>query len=160
MLSDFNGKLLHDFIPMGESISKHYGLNTFSPFLNHEVISSALKLPLSQKYEPKTQKGKLILRKISQRLGIKHLDKKRGFSPSLFFDWKKHGKDICNSYIMKKDCYIFQKKLINYNWVLRAFERIENDGDIRYLNRLISILALEIWYRIFIVKDMNWSKKL
>ena len=37
---------------------------------------------------------------------------------------------------------------------------IENDGDIRYLNRITSILALEIWYRIFIKKDLNPKKNL
>ena len=61
---------------------------------------------------------------------------------------------------MKKNSYIFKKKLVNFNWVLRAFERVENDGDIRYLNRMISILALEIWYRIFITKEMKPSQRL
>ena len=41
-----------------------------------------------------------------------------------------------------------------------AIEKIKNDGDNRCLNRLISILALEIWCRIFISKDMKPSKKL
>ena len=61
---------------------------------------------------------------------------------------EKVGKHICKSYIMHKNARIFQKKLINYNWVLRAYERVEQDGDIRYLNRLISILALEVWCRL------------
>ena len=61
---------------------------------------------------------------------------------------------------MQKDSNIYQQKLINYNWVLDAVEKIENDGDIRYLNRIISILALEIWYRIFILKEIKSSKKL
>ena len=78
----------------------------------------------------------------------------RGESP------KKNGKKICNSYIMQKDSNIFQQKLINYDWDLDAVEKIENDGDIRYLNRIISILALEIWYRIFILKEIKSSKKL
>ena len=43
---------------------------------------------------------------------------------------------------------------------LQAFEKAEYDGDIRYINRLISILALEIWYQIFISKTMNPQKKL
>ena len=93
----------------------------------------------------KSKKGKLVLRKISKRLGINHIDDKRGFSPSILFDWKKNGKKICNSYIMQKDSNIFQQKLINYDWVFDAIEKIENDGDIRYLNRIISILALEMW---------------
>ena len=160
MLADFNGKLIHDFIPLGNTIAKHYGLKSFSPFLNDDVISFGLKLPISQKYNSKTKKGKLVLRKISKRLKINHIDDKHGFSPSILYDWKKNGKNICYSYIMQKDSNIFQQKLINYNWVLDAVEKVENDGDIRYLNRIVSILALEIWYRLFISKELKSSKKL
>ena len=159
-LSDFNGKLIHDFIPLGETIAKHYNLKSFSPFLTNDVISFGTKLPISQKYVPKTKTGKLVLRKISKRLGINHLDEKRGFSPSILYDWEKNGKDICNSYIMQKDSNIFQQKLINYDWVLHAVDKVENDGDIRYLNRLISVLALEIWYRVCVLKEMKPSKQL
>ena len=160
MLADFNGKLAHDFIPMGNSIAKYYGIQNFSPFLDNEVISFGLSLDTSEKYDRNSKKGKLVLRKIAKKLGIEHIEEKRGFSPSILFDWKKHGREICNQYILKKDSYIFQKKIINYNWVLRSYEKVENDGDIRYLNRLVSILALEIWYRIFISKEMNPKKKL
>ena len=160
MLADYNGKLVHDFIPLGNTIAKHYGLKSFSPFQNNDVISFGLKLPISQKFDTKSKKGKLVLRKISKRLGIDHIDDKRGFSPSILFDWKKNGKKISNSYIMQKDSNIFKQKLINYDWLLEAVDKVENDGDIRYLNRIISILALEIWYRIFILKEMKPSKKL
>ncbi len=158
LLADFNGKLLYDFIPTGKAISEYHNISIVSPFLNQEMINHGTKLDMSQKYDPKSQKGKLVLRKITKRLDIKHIDNKVGFSPSILYDWKEHGKNICTKYILKKDSYIFQKKLINYDWVLQAVEKIESDGDIRYLNRLISILALEIWYRIFISKDLNPSK--
>ena len=160
MLADFNGKLTYDFIPLGDTIAQRYDLKSFSPFLNNKVIRHGLKLPASQKYDSKTKKGKLVLRKISKRLGINHIDEKRGFSPGILFDWKKNGKKICNSYIVQKDSNIFQQKLIDYDWVLDAIEKVENDGDVRYLNRLISILSLEIWYRVFVLKEMKVSKKL
>ncbi len=99
MLADFNGKLLHDFIPTGNA--------------------------------------------------------KHGFSPSLIFDWKKFGKDIFMANAFEKKSNIYTKKIINRDWIIHALERIENDGDIRYLNRITSILALEIWYKIFIKKDLS-----
>lgn len=160
MLADFNGKLLFDFIPTGNAIFNHYNIKGLQIFLDPELVKFGLHLPMEEKYDGKNQKGKLILRKITNRLGVAHIEEKRGFSPGLFLDWKKHGKQICQTYLLEKNSHIFKKKLINFNWVLRAFERVENDGDIRYLNRLISILALEIWYRIFITKEMNSSKKL
>lgn len=160
MLADFNGKLLYDFIPAGKTIYDSYNIDHIPLFLEQKLVKFALSLPLNQKYDSKKQKGKLILRKIAKRLEIDHIEQKRGFSPNLLFDWKDKGRKICQNYILQKDSYIFRNKLINYNWVIRAFERVENDGDIRYLNRLISILALEIWYRIFITNEMKRNHKL
>ena len=83
---------------------------------------------------------------------------KRGFSPSLIFDWQKFGKEIFMKYAFEKKSNIYTKKIINRDWVFQALELIEKDEDIRYLNRITSILALEIWYRIFIKKDLNPRK--
>lgn len=160
MLADYNGKLIFDFIPTSKSISEYYKLKISSIFLDDSLIPYALSLPVSQKYDRKKNKGKLILRKIARRLNVEHLEEKRGFSPGLYFDWKIKGKKICEKYLLDEKSNIFSNKLINYNWVLRSFETVDNDGDIRYLNRLISILALEIWYRLFITKEINSSKKL
>ncbi len=160
MLADYNGKLLYDFIPTSREIGNFYNSNITSIFLDDQISSFGNSLKLYNKYDPKQNIGKLVLRKITERLGVEHIKEKRGFSPGLFFDWKKNGKSICNSYIMQKDSNIFQQKLINFDWVLKAVEKIEDDGDVRYLNRIISILALEIWYRIFILKEMKSSKKL
>jgi len=160
MLADFNGKLLYDFIPTAKEIASNYNLNSNSLFLDSKIINFGLSLPSKQKYNHKLNKGKLILRDIAKRYEIDHIEHKKGFSPSLWFDWQKNGKKIFEKFVLDKDSNIFKNKLINYNWVLRAFERVENDGDIRYLNRLISLLALEIWYRIFINKDLDKNTKL
>jgi asparagine synthase (glutamine-hydrolysing) len=160
MLADFNGKLLHDFIPTAKEIASNYNLNSNSLFLKSKIINFGLSLPSKQKYDYKLNKGKLILRDIAKRYKIDHIEHKKGFSPSLWFDWQNNGKKIFEKFVLEKDSNIFKNKLINYNWVLRAFERIENDGDIRYLNRLISLLALEIWYRIFVNKDLDKNTKL
>jgi len=160
MLADFNGKLLHDFIPTGKAIYNHYKVDGISFYLDNDLINFAMHLPLRQKYDIKNKKGKLILRKIAKRLKVEHIEEKRGFSPSLLFDWKKYGKPICESYLLDKKSHIFQKRLINYNWVIRSFEKVDNDLDIRYLNRMITILALEIWFRLFITKEIKPNKKL
>jgi len=154
MLADFNGKLLHDFIPTGKAICQHYKLIGYSAFLDYFVINYGLALPTDQKYNQKTQLGKLTLRKIAKRIGVEHIQQKKGFSPDLWFDWKNYGKKICETYLLNRDSKIYREKIINPNWVVRTFEKVNDDGDIRYLNRLISVLALEIWYNIFITKDM------
>ena len=160
MLADINGKLLNDFIPTGDAIKKYYKMERFSPFLDKDVRSFALGLPISSKYNLKTDQGKLILRQINNRLKLKPMKEKHGFSPSLIFDWQKFGKDIFMQYAFEKKSNIYSKNIINHDWMIHALERIENDGDIRYLNRITSILALEIWYRIFIKKDLNHKRSL
>ena len=51
-------------------------------------------------------------------------------------------------------------KIINPNWVFTAFKKIELDRDIRYLTKLVSVLGLEIWLRVFVTKELNANKKL
>ena len=160
VLADFNGKLIYDFIPTAKAIGEFYNCNISSIFLDPQVISYGHSLRMSDKYDVKQNKGKLVIRKIAKRLGVKHLDEKRGFSPGLYFDWKQKGKKICESILLDESSHIYTQKIINYNWIIRSFEKVENDGDIRYLNRLISILALEIWYRVFYTKEISGSKKL
>ena len=160
MLADFNGKLLHDFIPTGNSIASYYNVERFSPFLDNEVRSFGLGLPTRAKYNHVTNQGKIVLRQINKRLKVKFMRSKHGFSPSLIFDWQKFGKEIFMKYAFEKKSNIYTKKIISRDWVIHALEHIENDGNIRYLNRITSILALEIWYRIFIKKDLSHKKSL
>jgi len=160
MLADFNGKLVFDFIPTGKAISSYYDIKSIPIFLEKSLVDFALKLPLNQKYDQKTIKGKLVLRKIAKRLGVRHIEEKKGFSPSLLFDWQQNGKSITESFLLNKKNNVYRKNLINYEWVLKAFEKVESDGDIRYLNRLISILALEIWIQIFVTNELKSTKKL
>jgi len=160
MLADYNGKLLYDFIPLGKTISSFYKITNFPIFLDPEIVYFASKISLDQKYNHSKDKGKLLLREISKRLGIKHFEQKKGFSPGLLIDWKSHGKDISKQFLQEKYSHIYKHGLINFDWVQKAFQIVDNDGDIRYLNRLISILALEIWYRLEITHEMKPSTKL
>ena len=160
MLADFNGKLSFDFIPTGKSISQYYKIKSIPIFLDESLMKFSKKLSLQQKYDNKNNQGKLVLRKISKRLGINHIDEKKGFSPSLLFDWQQNGKSISESFLLNKKSQIYKKNLINYDWVVKAFDKVEFDGDIRYLNRLISILALEIWIKIFITHELKNNSKL
>ena len=158
-LADFNGKLMCDFIPTAKSISNYYNIQNFSPFLNSDVIRFGFSLPLTQKYLSNTGQGKIVLRRIAKRYEIPHIESKQGFSPSLLNDWNKNGKKLFDSLVMNDKANIFKQKLIDYNWVVSSFEKLSQDGDIRYLNRLISILSLEIWYKMIILKEFNQNHK-
>ncbi len=154
-LADYNGKLLCDFIPTSNSITDYYKIDSFSPFLDKNVMNFSISLPLHQKFHQNTNKGKIILRKIAKRYEIPHIESKKGFSPALWNDWETNGKKIFESIIMTEKANIFKYNLIDYNWVVSSFEKLSQDGDIRYLNRLISIMALEIWYKMIILKEFD-----
>ena len=158
-LADYNGKLSCDFVPSAKAISDYYGIQNFSPFLNSDVIKFGINLPLHQKFTRGSNKGKITLRKIAQRYKIPHIEKKQGFSPALWIDWEKNGKKLFDSLILTENANIFKQKLIDYNWIVSAFEKLSQDGDIRILNRLISIMALEIWYKMIILKEFDQNHK-
>lgn len=160
MLADYNGKLLHDFIPTSRAICKHYDLKGIFPFLDSSVRKFGFSLKINEKYDEKTEKGKLVLRRITDNLKTKHIDEKRGFSPELWYDWKNYGKKIFEKYVLSKESEVIKNDMINPKWIHTAFEYTENDGSIRYLNRLTSILAIEIWIRTFISKEMTVDDKL
>tara|TARA_B100001540_G_scaffold117228_2_gene105129 strand:- start:5285 stop:6487 length:1203 start_codon:yes stop_codon:yes gene_type:complete len=160
MLADFNGKLLFDFIPLAKSVCSYHNIRGYSIFLDPNVISFGESISVTQKFNRKTLKGKLILRDISKRFEIPHIDTKKGFSPSLLIDWKNNGKDISEIFLKEKNSNIYKLGLINYDWVQKALRIVNNDGDIRYLNRLISIFSLEIWLKVIILKEMKSSTKL
>jgi len=158
-LADFNGKLLYDFIPTSKAISNYHNTESFSPFLDSNVINFGLKLPTHQKYSHNRKIGKLVLRKIAKRYDIPHIENKQGFSPALWIDWERNGKKLFDSLVMTEKANIFKQKLIDYNWTISSFEKLSQDGDIRYLNRLISILALEIWYKLIILKEIDHNHR-
>ena len=115
---------------------------------------------MKKKFNPESKLGKIPLREICKDNNISHIPNKKGFSPSLLFDWKKNGKEICQKFIFSQNAEIYKKNIINYDWVMSSLEKIENDGDVRYLHRIISILALEIWIKIFVTNELKSNKKL
>jgi len=47
---------------------------------------------------------------------------------------------------------------INSEWVSKYISN--KDLEARYVNKFLGLLAFEIWYRIFITKEMNDDEKL
>ena len=39
------------------------------------------------------------------------------------------------------------------NWISKYID--QNDLDVRYINKFFGLLAFEIWYRLFITKEMK-----
>ena len=46
------------------------------------------------------------------------------------------------------------------DWIKKHLKKLDEKPDVRYVNKFLGLLAFEIWYRIFVTKEMNSDVKL
>ena len=157
-LADYNGKLRHDWIPALEKIHDYFKLKGFMPILNDQLINYSCTIPTNQKYDFLNNKGKLIFREILTARKLTIQEGKRGFSPDLFGFWKNFGKEIVSSYL--DDARIVREGFVNEEWIIKSKKIVREKHDIRYINKLLSVLSFEIWYRLFVSKELKSTDQL
>ena len=159
-LADINGKLLYNWIPLNSSFHNFFNLKPITPILSKELMQYAPHLKNSIKYNQKTNIGKLPLREIlSEQISPNLITpNKQGFSVNTINLWNSFGKEICHHYL--DNARIVKDKWINEDWIKKHLKRIDEKMDVRYVNKFLGLLAFEIWYRIFITKEMNAETKL
>jgi len=150
--ADYNGKLMYDWVPALDKIHSHFGITSVTPILDKEIIKFSCKVSPEEKYDFKTNQGKLILRKILLNKKISINNSKRGFTPNLIQFWKNYGNEIVQTYL--KNSRISEENYINESWIFTSIEKA-NTYDIRYINKLLSVLSFEVWYRLFITKEIK-----
>ena len=157
-LADYNGKLLHNMQPLYSSIHEHFDIQNITPIQNNQSIKLSCQIPNSMKYDYKTNSGKILLRHLAEKFDIKNLisSKKQGFSVNTVNMWNSYGKMIFLHYFDKSR--LIEDKILNLNWIEKYVNK--STIDVRYVNKLLGILALEIWYRLFITQDLNSNEKL
>ena len=157
-LADFNGKLLFNMIPLYEKFHTNFGLKYFAPLLSDDVISFSSKLPSSLKYDHNEKIGKILLRQLLKKYKIDDLilKHKQGFSVNTENLWKNYGQDLCKHFFDKSR--IVTDGWINSDWISKYINN--RDLEIRYINKFFGLLAFEIWYRLFVTKDMHKDEKL
>jgi len=157
-LADYNGKLLHNMQPLYSSIHEHFDIQNITPIQNNQSIKLSCQIPNSMKYDYKTNSGKILLRHLVEKFDIKNLisSKKQGFSVNTVNMWNSYGKMIFLHYFDKSR--LIEDKILNLNWIEKYVNK--STIDVRYVNKLLGILALEIWYRLFITQDLDSNEKL
>jgi asparagine synthase (glutamine-hydrolysing) len=156
LLADYNGKLLHDFIPTNDKYYRFYKIRGASPLLDNDVIDLAISIPSEIRYNLASNIGKSplreILRRSAPRFGM-YGSPKVGYGMNLINLWTNSGREIVNT--MLDNGRIFEDYLIDKNWYYRTLKRIEENLDIRYISKILQLLSLEVWYRIFVTAEMN-----
>ena len=157
-LADYNGKLLYNFNPVNTRILNHFGVEGISPLLSDNIISFATHIPSFQKYDIGKNLGKLPLRELLKRYNAISFvsDQKLGFNVDTKNLWESYGKSICTEYLL--DSSIVNDGWINKKWITSHINR--SDLDVRYINKFLGLLAFEIWYRLFVTKEMNANTRL
>ena len=158
LLADYNGKLLHNMQPLYSLIHKHFGVTNITPIHNNETIRFSCKLATSKKYIFSTNTGKIPLVDLIEKYGLTNLisQKKQGFSVNTVNMWNSYGQQIAEYYL--DDARIVKNNYINKDWIAKYLKKQEI--DVRVVNKLLGLLALEIWYRLFITKEMKGNEKL
>jgi len=157
-LADYNGKLTHNMQPLYQLIHEYFSIRNITPIQNEELLRYSCQLPNNQKYDYSTNSGKILLVNLLQKFNIKSIvsPKKQGFSVNTINLWNSYGKEIFLHFFDKSR--LVEDKIINPNWIDKHISK--NNLDNRYVSKFLGILALEIWYRLLITKEMNENEKL
>ncbi|HJR83779.1 MAG TPA: asparagine synthase C-terminal domain-containing protein [Nitrososphaeraceae archaeon] len=153
-LADYNGKLIYDFVPTNDKFFSHLGIAGISPILDNKIIDMSLRIPPSVKFNKESNTGKVPLREILSGLDSKNVsDTKIGFGMDLKKLWTSGAKEIVISTL--SNASIFRDKIINSDFYNRSIKRIDETGDLRYISKMLQLLSLEIWYKMFVTFESN-----
>jgi len=157
-LADYNGKLLYNFNPTNSRLTDYFEMNSLTPLLNNKLLSTAPHIATKYKYDIDNEIGKLPLRGILAKNNAESLitKEKLGFSVNTINLWKSYGHDLCKEFL--DNSRAVKDGWINNDWIIKHIDN--SDLDVKYINKFLGILALEIWFRIFITKEMSGHESL
>jgi asparagine synthase (glutamine-hydrolysing) len=90
---------------------------------------------------------------------LKYVGKKKlGFGMDLITLWDRYGAKLSTEYL--EDAMICEEQLIDRDWLRSSLHGLKKNKDLRYVNKILHLLSLEIWYRVFVSKTLSPSKKL
>lgn len=153
-LADYNGKLIYDFVPTNYKLFNYLGVKGISPILDNKIIDMSLRIPPLVKFNKESNMGKIPLREILSGLDSKNVsDTKIGFGMDLKKLWTSSAKEIVTSTL--SNASVFRDKIISSDFYDRSIRRIEETGDLRYISKMLQLLSLEIWYKMFITFELS-----
>ncbi len=153
-LADYNGKLIYDFVPTNCKLFNYLGVTGISPILDNKIIDMSLRIPPLVKFNKESNMGKIPLREILSGLDSKNVsDAKIGFGMDLKKLWTSSAKEIVISTL--SNASVFRDKIISSDFYDRSIKRIEETCDLRYISKMLQLLSLEIWYKMFITFELS-----
>lgn len=153
-IADYYGKLMYDFVPTQNKFLDYFNLIGIAPLLEPSIIDMAFKMSPSLKYNYTKNIGKIPLRKIISIQTDHNISQtKLGFSLDLKNLWTRSAKEIVTSTLDRGQ--IFESRIISRDFYIRSLKRIEDTFDVRYISKLLHLLSLEVWYKMFITSEIR-----
>jgi len=158
LLADYNGKLLYNFSIINTSINRFFNIKSVTPLLSQEIIQYVTKISNQFKYDTKNDVGKLLLRELTKKYNLDSVltTEKLGFNVNTINLWKNYGQRLCKYYLL--DSRIIKDGWINFEWINHHIN--EKDLNVWYVNKFLGLLSFEIWYRLFVTKEIDSNTKL
>lgn len=136
LMADYNGKLVHDFLPTTKKISDWYEIPIISPIL--ELKDWATHIPTEKKFNG--LKGKLVLRDICKNIDLPVNERKIGYSVDIVKDYTEN-RFLYNQ--MFKDRPEELWDYINPKWFSKHLDNL----TVPYVNKYMQILALAYYLK-------------
>ena len=76
---------------------------------------------------------------------------KLGFNVNPISLWNNHGHQICKEFL--NESRVVSDGWISGDWVQKYID--SSNLDVKYVNKFFGILAFEIWYRLFVTKEID-----
>ena len=76
---------------------------------------------------------------------------KLGFNVNTINLWKSYAHNLCKEFL--DNSRLVKDSWINNDWIQKHIDN--SDLDVKYVNKFLGLLALEIWYRLFVTKEMS-----
>lgn len=153
-MADYHGKLMHDFVPTNTKLFEYFKLQGIAPLLDPSIVDISVKIPPTSKYDRIRNIGKIPLRNIIRKHAVgMPSDNKIGFGMDLPSLWNRIGNEIVVSTL--DNGRIFEDKLIQKDFYYRSLKRISDTLDVRYISKMLQLLSLELWYKMFVTFEIS-----
>lgn len=148
---DVKTRLADLYILQYDKLTAAHGLNWYSPFLNKEIMEYAASLPEPDQLQ-EAQMGQYLKAIFKNTLPANVLNRPKQSRPNFLSDWMEEGK-ILPLFKKLRGGVLVEAGLISDDWLdaqLSSTQRCH--AMFRYL---WAILALEVWFRLFIYRPIE-----
>ncbi len=155
LATDFNAKMIYDFLPVDDAMSMAHSVETRVPYLDNELVDLAFEIPFSDKF--RDGKGKVILAQaMSSRLPRIVLEKrKQGFGPNPYEIYKNELRYYAENYLPLG--FSVKRGLVSLDWVKSVLGKDPSYDAVAEYNKLWDCLGLEVFLRIYFDGDVKDS---